>query len=350
MNINKMFKINKFKLIAKILFLVFFIISLIYILAIIILIYIGPLETRTVQKNIKKSSARIVVSLNATEKSINNIQKTLDAIIRQSIRADRIYINLNKKNIIPDWLKQLANNHSNIIINITKDYGKLTKILGILEQETDPNTIIVTLDNDRFYPKHAIRDLIKNYLPDTYKINYKLNSVITGTGLNILFGPKFEANYYFIQMSDRPSLSVVSASGVVYKRNFFNKDIFSFMENIPTSCQASDDLMVSVYLMMHSVSIVKVSGISYNEAMKNILTTKVNWDNYYKDYGDCLASFPKYNKKLEQEKFLYRTKVLYSLFGWEISRNYFYQKIYIYLEKFIKHMPFLADLIIWVMK
>lgn len=319
-------------------------------MTIIILIYIGPLETLTVKKNIKRNSARIIVSLSARPNSINSIQKTLNSINRQSIRPDCIYINITQKNTIPSWLIDLANNNSNIIINITKDYGKLTKILGILDQETDPNTIIVTLDNEYCYPKHIIRDLIKQYLPDTYKINYRLNSAITGTGLNILFGPGFKLNHYFIETPNRPSLNVVSVDGVAYKRKFFNKDIVNFIYNMPVSCMQSDDLMISVYLMMRGVSIVKISGISYNEVMKNLLTTKVNLANYYKEYSNCLASFPKYNKKLEQEKFLYRTKVLYSLFYWEISRNYIYQQFYIYLEKFIKNMPFLSEIIIWFMK
>lgn len=325
-------------------------IGLIYLSIAILLFWIGPLETKTVKKNLTKYPLNIVISLTTAQQRINKIKPTIESILRQSIQPNKIYLNipnqLNNKYILPNWLTK----EPSVIINRTKDYGPATKLIPTLEQERDPNTIIITLDNQIFYPKHIVRDLIKQYLPDTHKINYKKNSAITGIGLIILFGPTFEPIQTKMIAGDRPSISVVNLGGVAYKRSFFNDDIFSLPDNMPTTCILSDDLIISAYLFTNNISIVKISGISYNEVMQNLLLKYNLPDEYYYNYANCLASLSKHDKIKYQEIILQRTKNIYAIYKneiYKINMNAFWYEL---LTAAIKYIPFLEKLIMIVMQ
>ena len=332
------------------------VVTIVYFLAGGILFYIGPLETIKVKRNLKNNPVDIVVSLTTTPDKINQIQLVLKSIYRQSIKPDRIYLNIprefnnnSEKDITPNWLKT----DSKIIINKTNNYGSATKLITTLEKERDPNTIIITVNDDHIYPKHMVRDLAKQYLPDTYKVNYKLGAAITGVGLNILVDPNFKVEPKSILIGDRPSTFIVSMAGVAYKRAFFKDNIFSLINNIPKSCVESDDLMISAYLLSNGGSIVKISGISYNEIMKSLLikelpgaTTK---DNLYRNYGQCLAELPLYNKAKYQLAILKRSRTIYLMYNNEILYNYIIKLYYDYLTKIIQYVPFIKKMIIMVM-
>ncbi len=356
--------------ILKILLKVFYgflaIIALIYLGVGAILFYIGPWETRTVKQNLRTNPVDIVVSLTTTPYRIDKIKPVLDSILRQSIKPTRIYVNVpyrfkrnNAEYVIPDWLK----NYPNIIINRTKDYGPGTKLIATLEKEHDPNTIIITVDDDKYYPRHAIRDLAKQYLPGTYKINNKMGSAITGLGVNFIFAPHFDLYGTPVFLGDRPSLLVVGAYGVAYKRGFFKDDIFSLMEDLPLSCFLSDDLMISAYLLSHGVNIIKISGTAYNllfirllfkelpsastvDALSygaNGLATGSNETNY----GHCLEVLPAHNKNIYRQVIVERSALLNELPKKEIFKvgivQFFY---YRYLYDVIGFFPFIRELVL----
>ena len=113
----------------------------IYLLAIITLLYIGPLETIKTKIKLKNNPVDIVVSFTTTPYRVDKIQLVLNSIKRQSIKPNRIYVNIpwkfkrdNSDYVIPEWLKS----DPNIIINRTKDYGPATKLIATLAQEHDP--------------------------------------------------------------------------------------------------------------------------------------------------------------------------------------------------------------------
>ena len=373
------------KILLRTFYIVFSLILVGYLILVAILFYVGPWETRTVRNNLKKNPVDIVVSLTTTPYRIDKIKPVLDSILRQSIKPNRIYVNVplifkrdnNLKYIIPNWLSA----YPNVVINRTKDYGPATKIIGTLEKERDPNTIIVTVDDDNIYPKHLVRDLIKQYLPGTYKVNYKMAAAITGIGLNFLFGPNFESKSRLVLIGDRPSLLVIGSGGVAYKRKFFKDDIFLLTEHLSKSCFLSDDLIISGYLYLNNVNIIKISGISFNQIVKELLIRELptaftsdalikgaNSDQTFNNkaisgkmrdinedkYGQCMLDFPAYNKAKYQQIILQRSKIIESLYQMEILRmeissNYIIRVLcYNYLNNIIHKIPFLKKMIIAV--
>lgn len=338
------------EVIKKFFYRLLIIIILFYLTIIIILFYIGPIETRTVRNNLNKNNINIIVSLTTSPNKINHIKLVLNSLSKQSIKPNKIYLNLPKniEYIIPKWLQQ----DPSIIINRSKNYESLTKLLPTLEQEQDPNVIIITVTDDNIYPKHMVRDLAKQYLKETYPVNYKQAAAITGLGINFLFGPKFELESYNLIISDRPSLNVISYGGVVYKRSFFKDDIFVAFNNMPKSCYLNEDLIISLYLMANNISIVKITGISYNEFVLNILNKNLLINKFfnYHAYSQCLASLPNYNKVKYQHAIIDRSKIIYTQSGLEIFRYNINKLYYTYLSKIINYIPLVKSMIIMTFK
>ena len=344
-------------------YVIYIIISLIlfYLIAFLVLFYTGPFTTLRVKQALKNHPTNVIVSLTTTPYRINKIKLVLDSISKQSIKPTKIYLNVpwkfkrdNSDYIIPEWLKS----YPGIIINRTKDYGPATKLLATLEKERDPTSIIITVDDDTLYPKHVVRDLVGQYLfDDSVK-----NSVITDLGINLLYFLDTDLYFNKVMCANCQSGLLVGISGVAYKREFFKEDIFSLMENVPTSCFLSDDLMISAYVLANNINIVKSSGVSYNLATMKLFVNlpssitddalqsganNIGTGSNETNYIDCMLNLSKYNKDHYKKAFLARSKAMLGLSEKELlyrTFNYFYYNYYI--KGIIRIMPFIENLVI----
>jgi hypothetical protein len=87
----------------------------------------------------------------------------LHSLEAQTIRPDKIYVNLPYKSkrtgeeyVVPSYLSENPNVE---VLRSEIDYGPLTKLVPTLHKETDPDTIIITVDNDKVYNKKMVSHL-----------------------------------------------------------------------------------------------------------------------------------------------------------------------------------------------
>lgn len=231
-------------------------------LAVLVVIAIGPLETYRVAKTIRHANQRIVVSLTTTPYRIDRLKTNLDSILNQSIKPDKIYLNVpynfkraNLEYVIPEWIK----NYRTVVINRCEDYGPLTKLAPTLQQELASDTIIITLDDDVEYQPHLIRDLVKHAM---------LNPQVAVTPMNALINYDRDNKiirdiYWHFDHGSRGPL-VHGWSGVAYRRDFFKPDFFELISKLPDFCVKSDDLVVSMYLAKNDISIEQTTQNSFN--------------------------------------------------------------------------------------
>jgi len=105
-------------------------------------------------------SPRIVVGLTTTPKRIGKIYSVVESLLNQSLAIDRVYLvvperykKTNKPYLIgKKWATLLASKRFRIIR--CPDYGPMTKLLGLLKYERNPQTLMLTADDDHFYPFH----------------------------------------------------------------------------------------------------------------------------------------------------------------------------------------------------
>ena len=130
----------------------------------------------TVESNLNKSN--IIISLTTIPpRFIENIfEEVILSLYNQIIKPDLIVIHLcDKYNRTFEYdsekyyekIHYYKNKYNNLIINITKDYGPITKILGLYNiiSTIDPSSIIIVVDDDW---------ICQNYLTYYYLLVYQL--------------------------------------------------------------------------------------------------------------------------------------------------------------------------------
>ena len=107
---------------------------------------------------------RVVVTLTTIPTREDSVIKTIESIQRGTVQPDIIYVNL------PEWYPRFKCGPDpnlktklealGVTVNICKDYGSLTKLVPILDVETDPETLIVVLDDDASYQSRVVEGLV----------------------------------------------------------------------------------------------------------------------------------------------------------------------------------------------
>lgn len=111
---------------------------------------------------------RIVSTMTVIPSREEHVIQAVQSVQSGTVVPDKMYVNIPKKYIrfekpLDPTLKsklEAMNVHVNIIEH---DRGCLNKILPILEFETDPETLVVTMDDDMIYTPRWLEGLYKGY-------------------------------------------------------------------------------------------------------------------------------------------------------------------------------------------
>ncbi len=291
--------------------------------------YVGPITTYNVKRIIKAQKQTIVISLTTTPYRIDKIKTTLDSILAQSIKADKIFLNVpytfrrdNAKYIIPAWLKD----YRGIIINRSDDFGPITKLIPtLLQQDLPADAIVITVDDDHWYPRHVVRDLVNYSMqhPTTAitVVNLRLN-----LDINYQFAESRAVHYY--KHASRAPL-VIGVGGVAYRKSFFNQRFINMLSTLPAPCQLSDDLVISMYLAHENIPIEQCMENSLNPIVAHVMYQPLahRLDSSALSYGngDFLGSEKNYNACLSQladgEHSQYRKDFIQKSFEIDLQNN-----------------------------
>ena len=169
------------------------------------------------------------VSLTTLPSRVENIKKTIDSIKSQTIKPNKIFLNLPlkfkrfpnyefKKSQISD-LEKLQ-----IEINRCEDYGPSTKLMGSLHKLKDFDCVII-LDDDHIYQKNVFEIFINEYKKNKNNLSYYVQKV------------------FKLNMGQGADCILINTKDLNYIENFYhdyvinNKNLF-----------LNDDLWISIYL------------------------------------------------------------------------------------------------------
>ena len=220
---------------------------------------------------------RLVVSLTTLPSRYQNLRQTVEQLRRQTRPPDLIYLAL------PKICARLQQAYPPLPIEIAKyvtvvepavDYGPLTKIYGGLAMETDPDTLIVTLDDDMHYAP----DLLEQF---SQAAQEHPKAALCATGV-LLAKPRYFSAIYtslepwvgynhllfppFTEGVSREVDLVFGMGGVLYRRGFFpslaecEKELFSLALN-SRALFLSDDVLLSAYLNQRKIPRRVVKGL-----------------------------------------------------------------------------------------
>lgn len=216
----------------------------------------------------------IVVSFTTTPHRINRISTTLKTILDQNVTVDRIFLSVphlfKRDNLAYEIPQNLLVNKKLTILR-TDDYGPGTKLLGVLGNVAlPPSAIIITLDDDAYYPKNLILHL-------AYKAMKKPDHAVGLSGGDINYTANGEMNPESKLGIDRKEFHenkvavLLGYAGIAYRIGFFGKDAFD-LADASFGCFNGDDFYFSHYLARYNIPQMNVR----NEFIK---TMDIDWIN-----------------------------------------------------------------------
>ena len=185
----------------------------------------------------------ILVSLTTSPTRIHTLKPILKRLMEQTVQPDKIVLNVpyvfkrtGETYTIPEYLYQPW-----LHINRCEDIGPATKIIPTRELVKDPETIIISVDDDILYKKDMIETFLKySHLP----------YVLSGGGP--------VGNYKKIKIGDEiinVSQMIEGYGGVCYRKKHLDKIKIS---NTIHDCFTSDDFIISNQLGKHQIVILKL--------------------------------------------------------------------------------------------
>ena len=222
---------------------------------------------------------KIIITLTTTpnrlkEESEHAIKKCIYSLINQDFDKEyEIHFNIpeehhktKEKYIIPEWIKNLANENSKLkIFENLQDIGSITKIFYTVQREIDPDSIIVVCDDDlEYHPKMLQQQVNNQFIYENTAVGYDGVRAERDNGEE-LFGDVRDhfvvSVYRNIYVSWLQHYKTVS-----YKRNFFKEDFKEFIK----LGSWNDDITVSAY--MTKVGIKKL--VTFYEDEEKLITEK----------------------------------------------------------------------------
>lgn len=208
---------------------------------------------------------KVVGSLTTMPHQYDKVIRTLDSLHSQSYKLSEIYLSL------PEISRRLGTKYPPVPKEISDkctiiscpDVGPATKIYGGLLAEDDPETIIITFDNDMIYPDTMIQKLIDNH---TKAPNSAIGSagMLLGRGCPMCAINPNENNYLYniskfqIPENGRRVDSVYGYPGALYLRKFFpeksllEEEFFKYAL-INEATLLNDDIIISGYLSLNNI-------------------------------------------------------------------------------------------------
>ena len=206
---------------------------------------------------------RFVISITTLPDRVPYIKPVIKSIFKHNPEIDKLYICLPYGKVSQ---KHIPKNTSKLQVIRCKDYGPITKILGVLDYEKDPNTLILTLDDDVIIKRNIVKLFKKKAL------KYP-NSALSLSGW--CYG-SFPFNYQIVLDNEKDAKVdwIQGVHGILYRRSFVDKKkILKFEKNHPLLFK-NDDHKISAYLETK-----KINRISINK----------NPVDYFQDY-DIVSS------------------------------------------------------------
>ena len=250
-------------------------------------IVFSPMVTLTAQ-----APPRTVVSISSFGQRIFRMAPTLDSVLSQSLAPDRIIItipnthrksentscslsdcppsshviyNESRENILA-WFAvytgahfEWTNRSGSTVFEfprltvqfLDQDRGPATKVLGALLLERDPETVIITFDDDLIYnydtvrwlASHIGRDMALSFGCEIWGRRYSTFYAYTEVGLNNLFAstPRVCKGW------------LVGWTAVAYRVGHFGSDVFTYLNRLPRGCFFNDDVWLSGYIARRGV-------------------------------------------------------------------------------------------------
>ena len=265
--------------------------------------------------------ARTIVSISTFSQRVFNMRWCLDTVFAQSQLPDRIIISIPRKfrflepttgmdaadyirhnetdldivawfseyTGIPPMYRVNVNVHKTsyvydmgiLTVQFLDDdpWGPATKLVGALLLEKDPETVIITLDDDMPYHRDTVKWLATHTQPGI-ALSFGCEMLLPDKSSFVDF-TTYPINSFYMTTPRVCSGWLVGWTGVAYHVSSFGPDIYTFLQALPIGCFNNDDMWLSGYVGRQGVTIIYAPMVMQHGTMrKNVklsLSTIVNY-------------------------------------------------------------------------
>jgi len=205
--------------------------------------------------NTQYCDTEIIVSLTTYDKRLYDVYLTIESIMQQSMKPNRIVLWLSdelKNTNIPITLKNQQKR--GLDIRYCEDILSYKKLIYALKEF--PSSAIITIDDDCIYNF----DLIENLL-NAYKNNPKLISSARIQRMKLIGKNKLEKYSRWISNYEKHDISPLNfptgVGGILYPPHCFNEEVFNkdvFMD----ICKYADDVWFKAMALLNGVMAQKI--------------------------------------------------------------------------------------------
>lgn len=198
---------------------------------------------------------KVVVCLSTIPSRMEGLPYAIRQIQAQTFQPNQIYLYL------PKWSKREKReyplppefHYDRLKIIRCEDYGPITKLYPVLEREKDPETIIITLDDDIEYPNDTIEKLV-------FYCQLQPDAAIGGTGFTI--GPWYNPYIKVFHPNKLVQTNIIEGfNACAYRRKFFDSDLIDY-KDAPEEAFYHDDVWISGYLSLRGIPRLVCPGIN----------------------------------------------------------------------------------------
>jgi|SRR5690606_24642714 len=244
----------------------------------------------------------IIVSFTTFPARIGKIWLVIECMLRQTLLPSKILIWLSKEQF-PNLEKDLPHNLDFYIRKglidirfVDEDIRSHKKYFYVFQEF--PNDIIVTIDDDLYYPSNILKDLmgLHKLYPDTVcclrgyqvrKVNKELTPYNKWSMLYNEYGPGYDIFH-------------TSGGGTLYKRSFFSDEVLN-KQVFKEICFYADDVWLNMMLQVNGTKSVKGEFYSHILPVKN-QSFKLSKGNVYEGGNDKQIQAVKEYYQLDEAK------------------------------------------------
>jgi hypothetical protein len=168
-------------------------------------------------------------------------------------------------------------------------YGPATKLLGALLLERDPQTVIITVDDDITYDPSLLQ-VLSTYIPSHAALcpACQTRSLVSpDTGPKGMIHDGSWHRWFWAHNAKACPGWLVGWAGVAYRVGYFDSDIYNV--SMPPACFFNDDVWLSGYLRRKGVGLLVMPGIRGGRQFRHpTLSLSVRPDYEHTDMDPCI--------------------------------------------------------------
>lgn len=229
-------------------------------------------------------NARVVVSFTTIPGRVKFVPDVIKKLETQTLTPDMIYAcipYISRRKKIPYKVPSNWNFGPKVKIVRCEDFGPATKLLGCIPYENDPNTMIITIDDDH------------TYHPTTVELNvaYAMKYPDACMSRQAMDSKREPINCPSNLNLRNPLVKYLEGFGSpLYRRKYITSQMINYFKDLSDECFVSDDLTISTWLNMQNVPLIKLCDTEKadidNEIDKIDALHDDNRENVYEKCGE----------------------------------------------------------------